>query len=243
MLHVVTLPDTDALAEAAAEHVVDLLRDALDRKDRASLVLTGGGTPKPMYERLASKHADDVDWKRVDVFFGDDRFVPPDHEESNHRLARKHLLSDGPISDCNVYPVPTTMDEPGDAALAYEETLRAYFAGEEPLFDVMLLGMGDDGHIASLYPGEDSLEEEDRWVLHTHAPEDQPVRDRVTMTIPLLNASDQVVFLVAGEEKAEAVAWTFGYEGEGETPPATLVEGHQQTTWFLDEAAAAEADL
>lgn len=232
--------DTDQLATAAADHIARLLSEALDQRPRATLVLTGGKTPEPVYRSLADHHKDTLDWRRVDFFWGDDRFVPPDHEESNVRLAEENLFARLRIGDLHVYPFPVTADTPEDAARSHEQTLRAYFAGDEPRFDVVLLGVGADGHVASLFPGSSSLAEKERWVLHTEAPAGNPITDRLTMTLPLLNAGRSIVFLVAGEKKSDAVAAATGSNQEA---PAGRIQGDGDVAWFLDEAAAQEVHV
>jgi 6-phosphogluconolactonase len=230
------LPNAEALARAAAQRVVGILHTALVTRDRATLVLTGGATPKAMYEVIARQYADEIDWKRVDVFWGDERFVPPDHDESNTRMARENLLDQTGISECNSYPFPTTMDDPGMAAEAYEATLRGYFAGRDPHFDLVLFGLGDDGHVASLFPEDSALDEADRWVLHTEAPSGNPVTDRLTMTFPLFNAADNALFLVGGEAKAEAVRDAL--EGTGDRRPSARIRPRKGLQWYVDEEAA-----
>jgi len=231
-------PDTDALAHAAAQEISDRLAEAIAARGRATFVLTGGGTPKPVYERLGEAHADALDWGKVHVFWGDDRFVPPDHEKSNAKLAEKHLFSGLDIPEGNRHPIPTTLDEPGAAAAAYESTLKAFFGDERPAWDVLLLGMGPDLHIGSLWPGTDDVTEAGRWVLHTQSPPDQPVTDRVTMTMPLFRAGLTTLFLVAGEEKADAVHAVLD-GGEG---PAAQIDAQDRLAWYLDEAAAAKLE-
>jgi 6-phosphogluconolactonase len=233
-LHV--LPDESRLAESAADQIAQILTDALHQRERATFVLTGGDTPAKTYQSLAERHGQSLDWSRIDIFWGDDRFVPHDSDESNFRMAKENLLEKLPTSECNVFPFPTHLDDADQAARAYEETLRAYFADAEPAFDLVLFGLGPDGHVASLFPGADSLDEQERWVLHTMAPEDQPPRERVTMTFPLLNASRASLFLVAGEKKREAVTGTLD---ETADVPARQVAPAGELLWYLDEAAAA----
>jgi 6-phosphogluconolactonase len=233
-------PGTSDLAQAAARQIAELLQDALESRDRASLVLTGGKTPKPVYRALAAQHGKSVDWNRVDFFWGDDRFVPADHDESNVRLAQENLLSRIDASECRTFPFPVTMDSPEDAAIAHEETLRSYFADKEPVFDVLLLGLGEDGHVASLFPGHGSLQERDRWVLHTRAPAGNPITDRLTMTLPIINGARSILFIVAGEKKSGAVA---AATCNNEEAPAGLVRRGENVHWFMDEDAAREVNV
>ncbi len=225
------------LARAAAETLVETLRAALAERSRATLVLTGGATPQPLYRLLAADYRHALDWQRVDVFWGDERHVPHDAEDSNCRMARETLLGDLPVPEPNVHPVPTGSTPEADAA-AYEATLRAHFREDVPDFDLLLLGMGADGHVASLFPESEALGETERWVVATEAPPRHPVRDRVSLTFPALSAARTVLFLVAGEQKAEAVAAAL--RDPEHAPPAERVGARERLLWFLDDAAAGE---
>ncbi len=230
-------PDPAALVRAAAETVTDALREGIETRDRATFVLTGGSTPKGLYRLLARDHAGALDWERVDVFWGDERFVPPDDADSNYRMARETMLDALPVPECNLHPVPTPLPNAEMAAAAYAATLRGYFAADEPAFDVVLMGLGADGHTASLFPDGPEVEERERWAVHSLAPPEHPVRDRVSLTVPVLSAGRVVLFLVTGRGKAEAVAATLR---DGSTPAAAVgARGH--LLWYLDEEAASEA--
>lgn len=225
--------DADDLAKGAAGQIVDVLRNALESRPRASLVLTGGGTPRETYAYLAENHHDSIDWRRVDLFWGDDRFVPPDHEESNYGMANAALMSQLEVG--GVFPMPTTGDSPTRSADEYEQMIRDYHGEEEPSFDLTLLGLGDDAHVASLFPGAEALDESERLVLHTLAPEGNPVRDRITMTFAALNASRTVLFLVAGESKRTAVGRAFD---DRDDTPVGRVSARERVIWCVDEEAA-----
>lgn len=232
-----TFSGTTRLARAAAETVIETLRAALAERDRASFVLTGGSTPIPLYRLLAADYRHALDWERVDVFFGDERHVPHDDEDSNFRMARDTLLDGLPLSPDRIHPMPTA-DSPDADARAYEETLRAYFGDGLPAFDLLLLGMGADGHVASLFPGSPALDETERWVVATESPPSSPVRDRVTLTFPALNAARTVLFLVAGASKRDALAAV--HRDPGDAPPAERVEAQDRLLWFVDEDAAGD---
>lgn len=234
---VFTFPDPKRLARAAAETVVEVLRHALTERGRADLMLTGGSTPRALYELLATDYAHALDWRTVDVFFSDERHVPHAHEDSNLRMARETLL-DGLVPPERVHPFPTASTPEADAR-AYEQTLRAHF-GDEPAFDLMLLGMGEDGHIASLFPGIAALDETERWVVATEAPAGMPVRDRLSLTLPVLNAGRVTLFLVAGEAKRDAVAAVM--RDPDRSPPAEHVTARERLLWYVDEAAAPPRD-
>ena len=224
--------DSETLAAAAARHIVDTLSKVLESRDRASLVLTGGSTPRLTYTVLAERHHDALDWSRVDLFMGDERFVPFDHADSNYRMVKESLLTG--IKPGNVFPMPTNEESPTRAADVYERTLRDYFVGARPVFDLQLLGLGDDAHVASLFPGSPYLDEAERLVLATTAPAESPVRDRITLTFPAINASRRIFFIVAGANKREAILRTI----ESGDTPAARVHPREDLIWLVDEAAA-----
>ena len=185
-----TSPDKDALAGHLADWLVARLASSAGP---FALNLSGGSTPKALYTRLASEsHSGRIDWARVQVFFGDERFVPPDHPDSNYRMAREAMLAHVPIPGENVHPVPTTEGSPEDAAAAYEATLKRYYGKDtldlaRPLFAVTLLGLGeDDGHTASLFPGTAALKERRHWVTSVIGAKPEP---RISMTYPALESS------------------------------------------------------
>jgi 6-phosphogluconolactonase len=212
------LSDAEAVARAAA----DLIADASDTAgERFAIALSGGSTPKATFVLLAADpYRDRIDWSRWHVFFSDERRVPLDDERSNYHSAREALLSRVPIPETQVHPL-TDAD-------VYEGLLRAFF-GEAPDFDLSMLGMGDDGHTASLFPGSVSLLEQERWVI---APPDVVQEmERLTLTLPALNAARRTVFLVSGAAKAAALARIRA----GEHLPAGMVEPAE---WLVDEAAA-----
>jgi 6-phosphogluconolactonase len=194
-----------------------------------SVALAGGSTPRPVYRQLAART--DIPWPRIHWFWGDERFVPHDHPDSNYRMARETLLARAAAA--NIHPVPTD-GSPDDAAAAYDETLRR-FAGNEragrPLFDVTLLGIGPDGHTASLFPGGAALAERARWAV---AVRDQ-ARTRITLTYPALDNSAHIVFLVAGAEKKPILTRLFAGDGD---LPAAHVSPRGTVRFFLDRAAA-----
>lgn len=234
-----TFSSLSRLAHAAADTAVETLRAALDERGQASFVLTGGSTPIPLYRLLAADYRHALDWDRVDVFFGDERHVPHDDEDSNFRMARDTLLDGLPLSPDRIHPMPTG-DTPEADARAYEETLRDYFGDGPPAFDLLLLGMGADGHVASLFPGSPALDETERWVVATQSPPTSPVLDRITLTFPAINASRTVLFLVAGASKRDALAAV--HSNPGASPPAEFVEARNRLLWFVDDAAAGDLD-
>jgi 6-phosphogluconolactonase len=225
-----TTPD---LAEAAAARIVEILTDVLDSKPKASLVLTGGGTPRSTYQSLAERHRDALDWRRVALFWGDERFVPHEHEESNFGMAAETLLEG--IEAGDVFPIPTSLGSPDEAASAYQRDIERYFNDGDLSFDLTLLGLGDDAHVASLFPGATELDEMTRLVVPTTAPEGSPITDRVSMTFRAINTSRTVLFIVAGANKGAAVQKALS--GDRDVPAARVVP-RERLIWFLDAEAA-----
>ena len=237
-------PDADALAAEAASLFVQAAREAVAVRGRFVIALTGGSSPHKTYELLArAPLAGEVDWSKTWVFLGDDRFVPYDDERSNYGMCRRLLLSQVPVKPDQIFPAPTDAATPDEAARGYAETLARAFAlppdGPAPALDLILLGMGDDGHCASLFPGMPTLQVADRWVVASPPGTLPPPVDRITFTFPVLNAARRVVFLVTGEKKAAPVQDIFEGEATVEQHPAAGVHPEQGTlTWLLDEAAA-----
>lgn len=229
-------PDKDALAQAAAARVVEIAAESIAARSRFSLALSGGSTPRSLYALLAGPLAARIDWSRVDLWFGDERCVPHDHPESNARMARETLTGRVPIPPAHLHPVPTELP-PDRAARQYERSFRAF--DDAAPFDLALLGMGADGHTASLFPAGPELEERARWVVPAIAPPAYTVRDRVTVTLPAINASAHVMFLVAGADKAPALTRVLGeHPGLADALPASRVRCAGGVEWLVDRAAA-----
>ncbi len=226
--------DPKALAAGLADFILERFRDS---QGRFALNLSGGSTPKMLYELLATDaYRDKFDWARVHVFFGDERFVPMDHPDSNYRMAREALLSHVPIPAANIHPVPTGDGAPAEAAAAYAATLQACYGGDRidparAIFDVTLLGLGEDGHTASLFPGTAALGERDLWVTAVIGAKPEP---RITMTYPVLASSGAVVFLVASAGKSEILKRVLAGD---EALPAAHVRPDHDFLVFCDEAA------
>ena len=229
-VHVYESPEK--LAEAAAREFATKAAEAIEERGRFAVVLAGGSTPKAMYGILARDYSDGIDWSKVHVFFGDERTVAPDHKDSNYRTAREALLDHIRVGSVHRMRCELTPDE---AAADYEEQLREFFGGL-PQFDLILLGIGGDGHTASLFPETPALEVRDRWVFANPVPKLDTIR--ITLTVPVINAAGSVVFLVAGEDKAEALKEILEGEADPREYPATLVHPPAGPDWMLDRAAA-----
>jgi 6-phosphogluconolactonase len=244
MSEVEIFSDKTELVRAEAERFVALARDATATRGRCLVALSGGSTPRPLYELLATApYATRVDWARIHLFWGDERCVPPDHPDSNYRMTREALIDHVPLPPENVHRIRGE-DPPEPAAIQYEATLREFFgSGDAPArtFDMVLLGMGRDGHTASIFPGSPATKETHRWAMPVHvtAPRDMW---RVTLTTVVLNAAADVTFLVAGADKAPRLHEVLE-PSEGRSPvlPAELVKPIRGGLhWMIDAAAGAE---
>jgi 6-phosphogluconolactonase len=234
-LRVLVHENPEALAEAAARDFAGRAEEAIGASGHFAVALAGSSTPEATYERLARDHADRLDWGRVHVFFGDERTVPPDHEDSNYRMARETLLSRVAVG--SVHRMRGELP-PAEVAESYEEELRGFFGTDgPPRFDLVLLGLGEDGHTVSLFPETSALDVTDRWVVAN--PVLKLETTRLTLTIPVINAAKAVTFLVAGEGKAEALKEILEGDADPRAYPAKFIrpEGGD-LTWMVDRAAA-----
>jgi 6-phosphogluconolactonase len=206
-MNVYKYTEYDTLLKEAASYIIKIAGTSLDKRGRFSLVLAGGNTPRSLYKTLSNESfSKNMPWKKTYFFWGDERFVPKDHPESNYRMVYETLISRIYGSGTNIFPIPTDLDFK-DAAGAYEATLRRFFKGADtPSFDLLMLGIGKDGHTASLFSNDPALEERKPWVRAVVAPEYYPVRKRITLTLPVINSSRNVLFLVTGEEKREILS-------------------------------------
>jgi 6-phosphogluconolactonase len=234
---VVVLDTLERVARAAAREIVDVAAAAVAQRERFVVALAGGETPRPLYGRLASEYRDAVAWDRTDLCFGDERCVPPHNPASTFRMAWSTLLAQVPIVEERVHRIPGELG-PHAAARDYDARLRRLFVDDPstPTFDVAIMGVGADGHTASLFPGDPALDERKRWAAPVLAPPEVKVRERVTLTLPVLNRAGLVLFLCAGAEKREVVSRILS--GAAPELPAARVHGVERTLWLLDRAAA-----
>ena len=237
--------DAADLAAQAADLIITQAQAAIAARGRFTIALAGGRTPKATYGALAQPgRAGQMDWARTFVFFGDERFGRPDGPDSNYGMARLALLDHVPVPRANIFPMPTESEaNEGASAEQYIQTLAQFFGvpphGLPPRFDLILLGLGDDGHTASLFPGAPTLAIRDSWVASTPPGTLPPPVDRLTFTFPLINAARHVAFLVSGGDKANVVREVLEGQRGREVHPSEGVQPADGTlTWLLDEAAA-----
>ena len=231
------LPTVEGLAQAAAQFIAELARERIQAQGRFTIALSGGSTPRRLYRILASpEYAQRIDWDRWHVFWSDERTVPPDHTESNYRMARETLLDHVPVPSHQVHRMRGEA-VPQESAEEYEGELLQLFQPSEPALDLILLGMGEDGHMASLFPGTDALREERRLVVANRVPHLNT--HRITFTLPLINMARAVAFLVSGAPKAHTLRQVVEpVSGEGPLPAGLVRPESGRTHWFLDRDAA-----
>jgi len=229
-----TVADSPAdLARRVAEQVASQIDLALAQRDRAQIALSGGQTPRNAYVQLGAEH---LPWDRVDVLLGDERWVAADDPSSNALMIRETLIAQAPGSQARFHPVPTSQANPQQSADAYEVQLKALCAGDPPCFDLLLLGLGDDGHTASLFPGTSATGVTNRWVTVGEG----KGLPRITLTAPVLSAARQVVFLVSGAGKREALRRLMDPQEPADRTPARLVRPSTEVLILADAAAAGE---
>jgi 6-phosphogluconolactonase len=225
--------DSDSLARRASETIATQISQVLDQRDRCRIALSGGSTPAKAYALLGQEH---LPWERVDVVLGDERWVAADDESSNARMLRNTLFDGGPGASASFHAVPTVELSDADAsAAAFADLVSRICPGEPPVFDLMLLGLGDDGHTASLFPGTEAPGVTDRWATVGRG----KGLDRITLTAPVLSAARQVIFLVGGSAKQEALRRLMDPLESAERTPARLVQPANDVLILADQDASA----
>jgi 6-phosphogluconolactonase len=243
MSNIRVFADAEAVSQAAAVEFVARARDAVAARGRFFVALSGGSTPQRLYQLLADKpHRDQVPWANVQLFWGDERSVPPDHKDSNYRMTREAMLDRVPLPPAQVHRLEADRSDRDQAARDYQAALAKAFgvdpAGQPPAFDLVLLGMGPDGHTASLFPHTTALKETTRWVVVNYVPKFST--DRVTLTTPILNRAREVLFLVAGPDKADPLSRVIeGPPNADELPSQLIKPVGGSLIWFIDRAASA----
>jgi 6-phosphogluconolactonase len=240
-------PDPKALTRAVADESLAVIEAAVRARGRATVCLSGGRTPKSLNQLWAAEYATKMPWNQIHLFWGDERYVPPDDPASNFRMVRESLLDRVPIPAANVHPMRTNFERPDDAAKDYERELKQFFGmgigtGSEqpdPQFDLIFLGLGPEGHTASLFPGSPALLEKQRWVVSANVPAEPPTR--LTLTYPVLNRGANVFFLVEGAEKRQIIQFLREDQETDKSPyPALRVQPAGRLIWFMDSAAAGQ---
>ena len=232
-------PNADILSHAAAEHVADILISAVSRQGYATLVLSGGATPRQLYGLLAAeKSINIIPWANIAFFWGDERFVPSGHQDSNYRMASKALLSRVPAAPENIYRIPVELGW-RESASTYGAVVKNFFlqrsgrgAEQAVFFDLVLLGVGEDGHTASLFPGSPALDDT-HWVAAVEAPAGIQPQKRITMTLTLLNKADQVLFLASGGKKEIAHRIFEKHDGTADEYPAAKIRAQKNVSVFI----------
>ncbi len=228
--------DMEALTNAATDYITALAVESQALRGQFTMALSGGKSPQAIYARLARVGTEaGIDWSRVFFFWGDERCVPPEHPESNYGMARRTFLEEIPVPKGNVHRIPGELP-PEMAAMVYERTLRQFF-GQIPRFDLVLLGMGDDGHTASLFPNTPVIHEADRWVMSVKVPKLGVAR--VTLTPVAFNAAAHGVMLISGPQKAERLRQVFNGPYMPDLLPVQTIHTAGSLLWFVDAEAAA----
>jgi 6-phosphogluconolactonase len=228
--------DLEALSRAAAAESARAANEAVSARGRCLVALSGGRTPSRMYQLWATEFRDKIPWAKVHFFWGDERFVPADDPKSNYRMAKLSLLGRVPVPAENIHPILTNFTTAEEAARAYENTLRGFFGDAGPTFDILLLGMGGEGHTASLFPDSPALVEQKRWVVGVRAPVEPPVR--VSLTFPVLRWAREIFFLIAGADKKRIIEALIRDPGAAAKKlPVAMLRPEGKAIWFLDRAA------
>ena len=238
-MQIAIYPDSDTLSRDAAQYIVRLANEAVVSHGRFTIALSGGTTPRKLYGMLGDEpYRSQIDWALVDIFWSDERCVPPDSEDSNYLLAQQVLLNKIPIPAAHIHRMPADAPDRDAASQAYTDEMRRVFATNGiPSFDLIQLGMGPEGHTASLFPHQASLHEQQRLVMPVSVPKPPP--PRLTFTPPILNAAHNVLFLVTGSDKADAVqAVLEGAYNPDEYPAQIVRPTHGEVVWMLDTKAA-----
>lgn len=231
------LKDAEALAQEACKRFIDLASASIITTGQFTVVLAGGSTPKQLHKLLAQNHKKSLDWSKVFIFFGDERLVPPYHPDSNYGVADEDLIAELPIPDENVFPFVTIDISPEDAASLYEQELKRFF-NKDVSFDLVILGMGPDGHTASLFPNHPALADDSGTLVLGIHDSPKPPPQRLTLSFKALNSAKTVMLLAAGESKSDALKRARA----GEDLPIAKLSAATELVWLLDEAAASKLE-
>ena len=232
MTSVKIVPDRQVLIAQASALIITKIQAAIAEKGICTIALAGGSTPKPIYETIAQAS---LPWNKIHVFWGDERYVPPTHPDSNYLMTKEAWLNKVDLPASNIHPIPTDGDNPQADAEKHNQELLDFFemADGIPCFDLILLGMGDDGHTASLFPNTPALQVCDRLVTVGNKGDNL----RITFTVPLINKANCVIFVVSGANKQQALAEVFSNKKNHNQYPSKLIQPEKELIWFIDEAA------
>lgn len=241
MMEPVIAKNQEDLSEKAAQWLIQYINETLRQQDRFTLVLSGGNTPKKLYQLLASPgYRDQIDWTKIHFFWGDERHVPFSDERNNAKMAVDTLLSQVPVPKKHIHIIQTDI-EPDLSAALYEKILHQYFDDTDFTFDLVLLGLGDNAHTLSLFPGYANIYEKEKWVIAFYLAEQNMYR--ITLTTPIVNRARSIAFLVTGGDKAVPLYKVLYGDHDPDLYPAQLIQPyHGNTLWFVDKAAAAELE-
>lgn len=232
------------MSQKAAEHIVELANACVKEQGCFVMALSGGNSPVQIYDRLGELPLkNEMPWKKTLVFWGDDRYIPPGDRESNYHIANDAMLSKVSIPQENIFRIPTEVSPIEIAASLYETIMRKVFVKlraidrekKLPVFDLVILGVGKDGHTASLFPGHKAVNEKVKWVTFVKAHARITLRERITITLPVINAAKNVMFIIAGEGKGEMIKQILDDKKAGKAYPATMIKPDGQTVWFIDK--------
>jgi|YelNatPaOPRAMG01_1025707.scaffolds.fasta_scaffold00013_88 6-phosphogluconolactonase len=226
--------DLDRLSASMAAHIVSLIKKS-NCNSMFSFAISGGSTPRTLYKLLGSRYSRELDWSKVHFFLGDERHVPPGNILSNYRMAKETLFDALELPPENIHPVPFHIGKTESDARDYEQELKNFFSHSDRTFDLTLLGMGSDGHTASLFPNSSALDEKERWVVKVSVGVEP--HERITITYPVINSSKRVYFLVAGREKAAALKRAFEGEDFHLLPAAGVRDKSNGPHWWVDRGA------
>lgn len=239
-MQAVVTKDTNELSKRFADWLVGYIHEVLQKQDRFTIVLSGGNTPKKLYQLLASAaYKDKIDWAKLHFFWGDERFVPAADDRNNAKMAFEELLDHVPVNKKHIHIMETAGLAPEESAAAYDKLLRSYFSDHTNTFDLVMLGMGSDAHTLSLFPGYDVVMENTKWATSLFLKEQDMYR--ITLTAEVVNRASRVAFLLSGGDKAAALYHVLTSEHEPYLYPAQAIQPFSgELYWFYDEAAAAD---
>ncbi|MCX8093201.1 MAG: 6-phosphogluconolactonase [Candidatus Goldbacteria bacterium] len=237
--------DLETLSISAANFIAEIAEKTINTQGFFTIALSGGNSPRLIYSMLAEKELKSkIDWNKVLIFWGDDRYLPHTNPESNYKMAYDTLISKIDIPQENIFRIPTEVSPPEEAALLYENIMKKAFIKlgaidinkKLPIFDLIILGVGRDGHTASLFPGHKAVNEKERWVTHVKAHARITLHDRITITLPVINNAKNVMFIISGEGKGKIIRDIVEEKRSGKVYPASMIKPQDgQSVWFIDK--------